>query len=260
MSHSLSAGKISFETLNARVATVLAFVQRVARACPDVVYGDGEERTADSAERRAFCRRIAAEGIVLLKNSHDALPIQAPQHGKTITVAVIGPNAKMSAISGGGSAALKPTYVITPLEGIVSNAPPGVEVSYATGCYSHKFLPTLEGLLTAPSGAPGWTCQFFKHKDGTEIPQEKPLASVDIFDTRIKLTDFLPTGLGPTWSLELLGTMLPDTTGPFEFGLIVAGRARLYVDGKLLIDNWTRQWKGEFWYGCVLHWSSLGGV
>jgi beta-glucosidase len=43
--------------------------------------------------------------------------------------------------------------------------------------------------------------------------------------------------------------MTPDTTGPFEFGLAVAGRARLFVNGDELIDNWTHQRRGDFFYG-----------
>lgn len=31
----------------------------------------------------------------------------------------------------------------------------------------------------------------------------------------------------------------------YQFGLTVAGRARFYLDGELVIDNWTRQRRGE---------------
>jgi beta-glucosidase len=65
----------------------------------------------------------------------------------------------------------------------------------------------------------------------------------------VKLNDFLPPGLGATWNIELTGQLRVPTTGPFEFGLAVAGRARLFVNGKEAIDNWTRQRPGEFFYG-----------
>ena len=35
----------------------------------------------------------------------------------------------------------------------------------------------------------------------------------------------------------------------FELGLAVAGRAKLYVDGNMTIDNWTKQTPGDFFYG-----------
>jgi beta-glucosidase len=250
VSHVLSAGKLSFDTLNARVASVLSFVQHLAKISPEVVFGDGIERTRDSDERRQFCRQLAAEGIVLLRNEGSVLPLK-PQEGKKIKVAVVGPNAKGSVISGGGSAALKPTYVVTPFVGLAEMAPEGVEVSYTVGCYAHKFLPTVEGLLQTHDGQPGWTCAFHAHKEGTEEPLPEPVATFVLTDTRVKLNDFLPPGLGATWNLELRAKMTPDTTGPFEFGLAVAGRARLFVDGKEVIDNWTRQRPGEFFYGYV---------
>ena len=54
---------------------------------------------------------------------------------RTVKVAIIGPNAKAGIISGGGSAQLKPSYVVTPYDGLLANAPEGVEFSYAVGCY-----------------------------------------------------------------------------------------------------------------------------
>jgi len=37
-----------------------------------------------------------------------------------------------------------------------------------------------------------------------------------------------------------------EKTAPFEFGLTVAGRAKLWINGALIIDNWTRQTPGDF--------------
>ncbi len=50
-------------------------------------------------------------------------------------LAIIGPHAKASVISGGGSAALKPTYVITPWDGITRGAPEDISISYTIGTY-----------------------------------------------------------------------------------------------------------------------------
>lgn len=64
-------------------------------------------------------------------------------------------------------------------------------------------------------------------------------------DTRVKLNDFLPAGLTPEWSLTCTGMFTSDVTGPFEFGLQVAGRAKAFLNGKLIIDNWTKQRPGD---------------
>lgn len=109
MQHCLTSQKLLTSTLDERVINLLTFVQQRARESPDVVYGDGKEESRDSPEARKFCRKLAADGIVLLKNQNKLLPLQPTKVKK---LAVIGPNARERVISGGGSAALKPTYVM----------------------------------------------------------------------------------------------------------------------------------------------------
>ena len=137
VNHLLSCQKILESTIDERVSTLLSFVQRMARRSPEIVYGDGNEGTRDSEEARLFARKLAADGMVLLKNDGPVLPIQ-PQAGKVKKVAIIGPNAKERVISGGGSAALKASYIVNPFDGLISNAPPGIEFKYEVGCYCRR--------------------------------------------------------------------------------------------------------------------------
>ncbi len=132
VSHCLTSQKLLPRVIDERVTTLLRFVQHQARRNPDIVYGDGKERSRDSPEARAFCRKLAADGIVLLKNENNLLPLVA---GKVKSLAIIGPNAKGSVISGGGSAQLKATYVVTPYAGIKVGAPKELDIDYEVGCY-----------------------------------------------------------------------------------------------------------------------------
>lgn len=66
-------------------------------------------------EHSAAARRIASEGIVLLKNEKSLLPVQP---GKFNKIAVIGENATRSLTIGGGSSQLKVKYAVSPLEGL----------------------------------------------------------------------------------------------------------------------------------------------
>ncbi|RYJ36581.1 Beta-glucosidase-like glycosyl hydrolase [Flavobacterium anhuiense] len=68
-----------------------------------------------SPEHSDAARKIAQEGIVLLKNEKQFLPI--PQ-GRYKKIAVIGENAVKSLIVGGGSTSLKAAYEISPLQGL----------------------------------------------------------------------------------------------------------------------------------------------
>ncbi len=131
VNHCLTSQKLSLSTLNKRVANLLTFVQNQARKNPEIVYGDGAERTRDSPEARKFCRQLAADGTVLLKNQNNLLPLSS----RNKRLAIIGPNAMQNIISGGGSAALKASYSICPHDGMVSSAPSDVVIEHAVGCY-----------------------------------------------------------------------------------------------------------------------------
>jgi beta-glucosidase len=92
--------------------------------------GDGKERTRETEEDAALLRKVAAESIVLLKNDNRVLPIDKTKVKK---VAIVGGNAKAVILSGGGSAALKPSYFVSPYDGIVKALGEGVEVTYSEG-------------------------------------------------------------------------------------------------------------------------------
>lgn len=115
---------------------------------------------------------------------------------------------------------------------------------------AHKYLPTIENFLTTASGEAGWLCSFFNN-DAEGTPIGESIADFVLKDTRIKLNDFLPAGLTPTWTIKLTGRLTVEKTAEYELGLTVAGRAKLFINGKLVVDNWTKQRPGEFFYGCV---------
>ena len=105
--------------------------------------GDGQERSVESEDDKILLRKIASESIVLLRNEGDVLPFNAQKLKK---IAIIGPNAKAMVLSGGGSAALKPSYFVTAYDGIVSaleQAGSGTEVTYSEGTRGLFFSPLL---------------------------------------------------------------------------------------------------------------------
>ncbi len=74
----------------------------------------GERNTK---KHQDLARRMAEEGIVLLKNENELLPLDI---SKIQTIAVLGPNMKkkFGKLLYGGAAAVSPPYEITPLQGI----------------------------------------------------------------------------------------------------------------------------------------------
>ena len=117
-------GRVGTEELDAKVRNVLRLIFRTAMN-PDKPFG-----SLNSPEHLAAARRIAGEGIVLLKNEGGVLPVD-PARVKRI--AVIGENAVKMMTVGGGSSSLKARGEILPLDGIKARAGAQIDVVYARG-------------------------------------------------------------------------------------------------------------------------------
>jgi beta-glucosidase len=86
---------------------------------------------ANTPENQALVRRVAADGIVLLKNDRNILPIKQ-EHQKTF--GLIGHHWVNPSLGGGGSAEVEPYYIITPYDAMVETV--GKEkVKYTPGAY-----------------------------------------------------------------------------------------------------------------------------
>jgi beta-glucosidase len=132
VTRSIQSRKILPRTLKERARNVLKLVQKCAQGAPEVLDGDGAERTVDSPAHVKLMRHVAGASIVLLKNDGALLPLK-PKEKSIKKVAIIGGNAKALALSGGGSAALKPSFFVSPYEGIKNALGGDVEVDYAEG-------------------------------------------------------------------------------------------------------------------------------
>jgi beta-glucosidase len=105
----LISGEIDEDVLNDKVRRILRLMFRTNMAS-NRPFG-----RVNNPEHIDVARKIAGEGIVLLKNEASFFPIDA---SKKITIAVIGENATKSMTVGGGSSELKAKTEISPLEGL----------------------------------------------------------------------------------------------------------------------------------------------
>jgi beta-glucosidase len=96
----VESGEVPTERLDDMVRRVL----RTAFAC-GIVDNAPVPRVVDVFGGLEVAQRVAEQGIVLLKNDRDALPLDA---GRLASVAVIGSHADMGVLSGGGSAQVDP--------------------------------------------------------------------------------------------------------------------------------------------------------
>jgi beta-glucosidase len=159
----------------------------------------------------------------------------------------LGPNAKIATYHGGGSASLAAYYAVTPFDGISAQltSPP----SYTAGCYAHKELPLLGTLLKTDKGEPGVT--FRAYKDPPSVKDRELCDEIVLDKTEFLLMDYnCPKIKSLLWYADIDGYFTAEEDSDFELGLGVYGAAKLYVDGKLLIDNETKQTKGTLFFHC----------
>lgn len=120
----IKSGKVGTKELDQKIRNILrlAFLTTMDRNKPYGSFGTEEHGLAG--------RKIAEEGIVLLQNKNNILPINL---NKTKKIAVIGENAIKMMTVGGGSSSLKAKYEISPLDGLKKRIGTQAEVIYARG-------------------------------------------------------------------------------------------------------------------------------
>ncbi|KAG9046685.1 hypothetical protein FS837_003838 [Tulasnella sp. UAMH 9824] len=240
----ITANKITVRTIKERSATVLRLVKQLSKTNAEIIDGDGKEAYEKKDADCTLMRRVAAESIVLLKNTDNILPIE-PDDSGIKKVAIIGPNAKATVVSGGGSAFIRNAYAVTPFEGILSALPEGVKVKYHEGCAGYMMQPVLDTQLTTETGEPGWICSVYSHDERDKII-DTPVRSVRVTETNNFLVGPTFAAASQIFTAKFKARLIPrEKDERFRFGLAVHGRAKLYVDGKVVIDNWTRQKRGN---------------
>jgi beta-glucosidase len=120
----IARGEVGTKELDEKVSRILrlAFLTTMNKNRPFGSFGTEEHAKAGL--------KIAEEGIVLLQNNNNILPINLSKNKK---IAVIGENAIKMMTVGGGSSSLKARYEITPLEGLKKRIGNQAEIVYARG-------------------------------------------------------------------------------------------------------------------------------
>lgn len=241
VTHQIGTKELHLRDLDDRVRGVLKLV----KYCKESGIPENGPESADNntPETSAFLRKLAAEAIVLLKNEGNLLPIK-----KSESVAVIGPNAKASAYAGGGSASLLPYYTITPYEGISNKL--GSEPAYSIGAHGHVSLPGFAHLLKNPTTGGKSAHVSFYHEDH-DTKNRKPFDEFDLAQSFHIMFDYTHPEINKESTFYGLfeGVYTAEETGEFQFGVVVVGTAQLFVDGKLVVDNKTKQTNGQSFFG-----------
>ena len=235
----VSEGKVEEELINDKVRRILniaSFSKRFENPT------NKPEESNDSAEHRKLLKKAAASGMVLLKNN-DLLPLKSDIKN----LAIIGPNAKEAQIIGGGSASLKPHYQAHPLEAFENKLGDQINISYAKGCHTHKYLPKVKEELM--DDEKGFLVEYFEgSKFDENILVEEHLIGNKFWVFEGFAKDVIAKFDQPDISVRFSCAYTPDISGNHEFEIFGIGKARLFIDGKELIDNWTETSPGEAFF------------
>jgi beta-glucosidase len=199
----------------------------------------GEEaanKVNGSPEHRELAIQAARESIVLLKNEDNVLPVSAGVK----TIAIIGTDAveaRLGGYSGQGN------QKISILSGMKQSAPKGVEILYSPGCgrvdKPYQVIPSENFLSQNDVVANGLKAEYFDNITLDGFPKLTRLDPAVNFDWTLYGPD--PSIPFDWYSVRWTGKLKSSSTGTYKIGVEGNDGYRLYLGGKLLIDNWNKR-------------------
>jgi beta-glucosidase len=235
LKEALGKGLLEEKDLDLALERVLSSRFRLGEFDPPemVPYSSVPKDKIDCKEHRDLALEAAQKSIVLLKNE-GILPLKKE---KIKSVAVMGPNAARTQL---GIYSGSPNIVVSPLEGIREKAASlGISVNYYKGSdigggllspVEPQYFAKIEG--TDKTGLKG---EYFSN---IELSGEPAVILID------SMVDFSFGTLAPApgipedkFSIRWRGKIIPPET-IHQIGVSNDDGARLYIDGKLIIDDW----------------------
>jgi len=201
------------------------------------MYNEGNHQVALEAAR---------EGIVLLKNDRNLLPLEK---GKIKSILVVGPDAYPAQPTAGGSGAAIPFSTVSVLQGLSRALGSSATVYYEVGLPSFQELVGATNFVTeAQGGEPGLKMESFENGDLSGSPAASQVVrrinnagfnwdNISDWDQALAILSAPPKPQSRRWT----GYYMAKEAGPYEFALQEAGEgggARLYVDDKVVFDDW----------------------
>ena len=216
----VESGEVGPEVLAAAARRWVGLVDSLA-AWDDVPL---PERSVELPEHREVAHRAACAGTVLLRND-GTLPLVGPL-ARTGTLALIGPLASRPSLMGGGSAQLKPHRAALAAGG------PGNRRT-ANACASSA---------AATSTAPSVRCSLPGCSSSSPVRRGRVAAHEQLAQRDLQQLWFGSPSPGldeDDFSYRLTATVPVLDTGEHVLTLVQAGRARVLLDGVLVLDGIT---------------------
>ncbi len=207
-------GEVSEDAIDAKVERLLRLAHRVGK------FGSSkskEFKQFTNSELQAFARHVGSQSIVLAKNENSALPIEKP-----LKIAVVGAHARFGRGQGGGSATVYPTEFVSPLQGLIKNAPKGSSIEYALGANTGDGLIQFDkNFLNNPeTRQPGCLAEVFAH-DGTVLLREDRFGGFFNWATQPWMSQYA--------FIRVSGVFKAQTAGEYQFGVGMVGNFKITI-------------------------------
>ncbi|KAF8458664.1 glycosyl hydrolase family 3 C-terminal domain-containing protein [Terfezia claveryi] len=215
----VNLGYMKESSLDTNVRRILKLIHKTGKyQYPD--WQEGREEGHNRLEHQAFLRKAASEGIVLLKNEKNLLPLKLDGIKQ---IAFIGPNSRQSVAAGGGSASLNPHYRQNPYDRFVKNVAseyPNLKVKQADGCLAIRWIPIFPETCFARE----WRTWVVYEVLGNTNFSGKTVHSSHRKSTVLSCCDNLPKSFvpGKRYSYRATGLLTPKTSGKHTFKMFMA--------------------------------------
>ncbi len=236
LNEALKEGLLDVRNIDTALTRVLSARFRLGEFDPhsEVPYSSITKDSLDTKYNRALALEAAKKSIVLLKND-GILPLN---ENKIKSIAVIGPNAAETQL---GIYAGFPNVQVSPLEGIRKKAAAlGIKVEYNMGStVSSGVLKPIEPQYFAEVGGSGKSGMLGEYFDNMNLSGNPVLTRIDSMINFNFGTGSPAPGLPKDhFSIRWRGKIIPPDTVRY-IGISTDDGGRLYLNGTLLIDDWT---------------------
>lgn len=224
-------GKISQATLDKAVGEILQM--KFELGLFDNPYTDTSlvSKVLHSPEHRQLAYDAARSSIVLLKNDNNTLPARKDVK----KIAVIGRLANVSSLGGYSP---RGAHGVTVIEALRKRFGDSVEINWLNGDISPNFTDIPASAFSRVKGdGKGLDVEYFNNLDFSGKPSYTTVEP-GLSHYWHNLSPAPGINIEP-FAARFSGTIRVSTSGLYEFSLIADNYGRLYLDGKLLLDNWS---------------------
>lgn len=227
MLHYLSTGQVTMETVDEKVRHILRVL--IAFGFKDGI-GKDKSIAPDDPASAETALNVAREGIVLLKNKNNILPINSK---KIRNIIVTGKNASRN-VYGGGSGAVNPSHFVSMFEGIKKEA----SLQHANVEYVDEFdfLPKII-FTDEKHDKQGFQAEYFNNAtlEGKFAFKQTEKKINYSWAGGTEIDDLSKDKFSVRWT----GILRSNETSDYDFTLGGDDGYRMYLNDELVIDDWT---------------------